>query len=210
MSVQDGWMPGVEVYKTAAYGDPRIPAVGMWPKQVVSHVMQGFQSTMIDWSMQRPPIVRASAHFTIGRDGRICQHVSIWDPAWHVAWDGWNLHSIGIEHEGFSVPPGYGYDYVYSDAQPWPEAMIKATIQVHQWVMEAIRVYDPSVVPGEATILTHALTGQPDRVYDPGDAFMRQVRPRILESFGVSTGPTTLELVDNAATLLAEIRRRLQ
>lgn len=210
MSIQDGWMPGVEVHRTAAYGDPSIPPTSMWPKQVVSHVMQGYQSTMIEWAKQRPPIVRASAHFTIGRDGRICQHVSIWDPAWHVAWNGWNLHSIGIEHEGFSVPPGYGYDYVYSDERPWPEAMILATIKVHQWVFEAIRTYDPTVVPGLDTIVTHAMTGQPDRINDPGEVFMRQVRPRVLAAFGVVPSPTTLELVESALFTLEEVKRRLQ
>lgn len=190
MSVQDGWMDGVERVETAAAGGyPATPDGQMWPKQIVFHVMQGYQSTMVSWAQERPPVTRASAHFTIGRNGRVVQHKSIWTPCWHVAWQAWNQHSIGIEQEGFSVAPGYGYDYLYSDAQPWPEAMIEAATDVMEWVFNAIRAYDPSVIPGPDTILTHALTGQPDRQQDPGEAWMRQVYPRLLAVYTPPSPP---------------------
>ena len=75
--------------------------------------------------------IQKSAHFTIGRDGYVEQHVSLkrsaWHagrirrPTWHLASElregQWppnpNRRTIGIEHEGFSVPPTYSYDYVY-------------------------------------------------------------------------------------------------
>src|SRR5688572_451815 len=120
MSIQDGWMDGVEHVPSAAIGGyPAVPNGQMWPKQIVNHIMQGYQNTMVLWAKERPPVNRKSAHFTVGRNGRVVQHVSIWTPAWHVAWEDWNVHSIGIEHEGFSVDPGYPYDYLYTVARPW-------------------------------------------------------------------------------------------
>ncbi len=183
-------MDGVEHVPTAAFGGyPAVPNGSMWPKQVISHVMEGWQTTMIGYAKERPAFHRLSAHFTIGRNGRIVQHVSLWDPAWHVAWQDWNQHSIGIEHEGFSVAgPSVGQQN-YSPSFPWPEALILSTIRVHQWVFDAIRFYDTTVVPNESTIITHALTGQPDRVNDPGAQWMSQVRPRILAAFA-PTPPT--------------------
>ena len=194
MTISDGWMDGVERVPTPEFGYPDMPAYSMWPKAVMSHVMQGYQSTMLLWA-QDGLYQGKSAHFTIGRDGRIVQHVSIWDPAWHagdVANPTWanyipgsnpNRSVIGIEHEGFSIPPGYGYDYLYSASEPWPEAMIEATIKVHQWVFEAIRTYDTSVVPGPDTIITHSMTNTVSRPQDPGDLWMSTVRPRILKAF---------------------------
>lgn len=190
MSIPDGWMDGVEHIPTAAYGGyAAVPNGTMWPKQIVNHIMQGYQNTMIGWAQQRPPVQRASAHFTINRAGRIVQHVSLWDPAWHVAWTDWNLHSIGIEHEGFSVNPGYAFDYVYDTAHPWPQAMVDASIRVNKWVMEAIRAYDASVVPDLSTIIGHKDTGQPDRVNDPGTQWYAQVRPLVLAAFAPPAPP---------------------
>lgn len=181
MSIEDGWMPDVEYVPTAAFGHPDIASGNMWPKQIVHHVMQGYQITMIQWAMQRPPLVRVSAHFTVSRTGRIVQHLSIWDPAWHVAWGDWNAHSVAIEQEGFSIAAPVGA-YAYSAENPWPEPMIQAVIRINQWVFEAIRTYDQTVIPGPDTVYTHARTGQPDRAHDPGQLWMDTVYPRILEA----------------------------
>lgn len=183
-------MDGVEHIPTGKVQlSATVPDLTMWPKQVVSHVMQGFQTTMIGWARERPPVTDVAIHFTIGRNGRIVQHKEIWSPGRHVGWQDWNLHTVGIEHEGFSVNPGYSFDYLYSVSQPWPEAMILSSIRVHRWVFEAIRAYDPSVFPDESTIITHAMTGQPDRQNDPGALFMQQVRPRLLAAFAPPPPP---------------------
>ena len=42
----------------------------------------------------------ASAHFVVSRRGQIVQLVPVTDVAWHAGNRRWNLHSIGIEHEG--------------------------------------------------------------------------------------------------------------
>jgi N-acetylmuramoyl-L-alanine amidase/Bacterial Ig domain len=49
----------------------------------------------------RNPRVDGSAHFVVSRAGQIVQLVPISDVAWHAGNTWWNLHSIGIEHEGW-------------------------------------------------------------------------------------------------------------
>jgi hypothetical protein len=44
----------------------------------------------------------ASAHFVVSRRGQIVQLVPVSDVAWHSGNSRWNLHSIGIEHEGWA------------------------------------------------------------------------------------------------------------
>jgi N-acetyl-anhydromuramyl-L-alanine amidase AmpD len=45
---------------------------------------------------------RGSAHFVVSRRGQIVQLVPVTDVAWHSGNSWWNLHSIGIEHEGWA------------------------------------------------------------------------------------------------------------
>ena len=47
----------------------------------------------------------ASAHFVVSRRGQIVQLVPVTDVAWHAGNSRWNLHSIGIEHEGWANRP---------------------------------------------------------------------------------------------------------
>jgi N-acetyl-anhydromuramyl-L-alanine amidase AmpD len=44
----------------------------------------------------------ASAHFVVSRRGQVVQLVPVTDIAWHSGNSTWNLHSIGIEHEGWA------------------------------------------------------------------------------------------------------------
>jgi hypothetical protein len=55
----------------------------------------------------RNPRVDGSAHFVVSRDGQIVQLVPISDVAWHSGNGWWNLHSIGIEHEGWAGRRAY-------------------------------------------------------------------------------------------------------
>lgn len=175
----NGWMPDVEHIPTAAYGYPSMPAGQMIPIAIVNHIMQGYQRTMIDWANERPYVAGKSAHFSIGRSGRIVQHVSILDPAWHagaVREATWpllrfraglainpNLYTVGIEHEGFSVDPGYGYDYLYSAANPWPQAMVDASVRVQKWVCSEV-----GIKPSTDTIIGHRDIDGVARANDPG------------------------------------------
>ncbi|MFZ4507894.1 MAG: N-acetylmuramoyl-L-alanine amidase [Fimbriimonas sp.] len=65
---------------------------------------------------------QVSAHYTVGRDGSIVQHVSSFDRAWHAGVsvdyrgkENLNHYSVGIE----MVNLGDGKD-------PWPEAQVRA------------------------------------------------------------------------------------
>jgi N-acetyl-anhydromuramyl-L-alanine amidase AmpD len=50
---------------------------------------------------------RGSAHFVVSRRGQIVQLVPVTDVAWHAGNSWWNLHSIGIEHEGWVGRRGF-------------------------------------------------------------------------------------------------------
>jgi N-acetyl-anhydromuramyl-L-alanine amidase AmpD len=50
---------------------------------------------------------RGSAHFVVSRRGQIVQLVPVKDVAWHAGNAWWNLHAIGIEHEGWAGRGGY-------------------------------------------------------------------------------------------------------
>src|SRR5688572_809952 len=137
MADPTGWMPDVEQIPTQEWGYPDVAEDGMYPQAVMHHLMQGYIGTMVGWAQNCNG--GKSAHFLVGRDGRIVQTVSIWNPAWHagdVNNPSWQLMSqfgtnpnkftVGIEQEGFSISPrpAYSEDYLYDAAHPWPEAMI--------------------------------------------------------------------------------------
>ena len=179
-----GWMPDVDhVEAVGSYGYVAIEPGTMKPIAVLNHVMQGYQQTMITWAAEKTG--RVSAHFTIGRDGRIVQHVGIFDPAWHAGrveaptWPHYqgtnpNFYTVGVEHEGFSAVPMYTYDDIYDEYNPWPTAMTDASIRVHQWIVE-----QTGIVPSVETIIGHNETATRSRADDPGEMWPRY---RIIEA----------------------------
>ena len=178
-------MPGVERIPTAAVGGE------ITPRGVMSHVMQGWQATMVRWARERPRVTRKSAHFTIGRNGRVVQHVPIRRQAWHAgrldpgAPPRWSLlpaganpndHAIGIEHEGFS-------------GEPWPEPQVQATIRVHRWLFAEL-----GLVPSPETVIGHFMTAPASRAADPGPTWPRD---RILDALReASDTPAALTRAD--------------
>jgi hypothetical protein len=50
---------------------------------------------------------RGSAHFVVSRRGQVVQLVPVTDVAWHSGNGWWNLHAIGIEHEGWVDRNGF-------------------------------------------------------------------------------------------------------
>jgi N-acetyl-anhydromuramyl-L-alanine amidase AmpD len=188
-----GWMPGVEHQPSEAFGYSDMPRGSMRAIAVMSHIMQGYQRTMIAWARERPYATPKSAHFTIGRGGRIVQHVGVYDPAWtagHVNRPTWpryrpstnpNRYLVHIEHEGFSVPPGYGYDYVYDDRRPWPALMVDASVRVQRWVLAEL-----AIEASQETVIGHFETDSVNRVNDPGPAWPPD---EILEALTPATGP---------------------
>jgi len=74
---------------------------GNSPRLMIEHIMQGSLDGTDAWF--RNPASQVSAHFGVGKDGRIIQWVDTADQAWHAA--GANSYSVGVEHEGFSGSP---------------------------------------------------------------------------------------------------------
>jgi hypothetical protein len=77
---------------------------------VVVHVAEGSFLGTVGWF--RNPRARASSHYVVGRNGDIAHMVHDDQVAWHAG-NGWvNLHSIGIEHEGYT-----GIDGTFTDLE---------------------------------------------------------------------------------------------
>jgi len=70
-----------------------------WIKYIVIHIAQGSYSGTIDWFQD--PRANVSAHYVIGRKGKITQCVHNDDIAWHAGNWRFNRRSIGIEHAGY-------------------------------------------------------------------------------------------------------------
>jgi N-acetyl-anhydromuramyl-L-alanine amidase AmpD len=69
---------------------------------------------------------RGSAHFVVSRRGQIVQLVPVTDVAWHAGNNWWNLHSIGIEHEGWAGRRGFTEKEYRASAQ-------LAAYLAHRW-----------------------------------------------------------------------------
>lgn len=187
-----GWMPGIyhiPIQWRRPFYIVRDEGL-MRPYVVVDHIMQGFQVTMDRWAIDRelPVIVQ----FSTSRVGRKVQYQSIYTEGVHVSainsptsgrvrtlgaipHRGANPYSIGIENEGFSVDPGYSYDYIYSRANPWPEAMVEANIEIKRWIFEQA---DTNLgVPSRESIIGHYEVDARNRPDDPAAAADRSTWP---------------------------------
>ena len=97
---------------------------GRLVREIVIHVTEGTYFGTLLWF--RNPRARASANYVVSRDGEITQMVSERRVAWHAG-NAWvNLHSIGIEHEGY-----VGIPYTFTDAEYRASAELVASIMRH-------------------------------------------------------------------------------
>ena len=200
-------MPDIDHIGTTMYGYTDVPPETMKPIAVINHIMQGYARTMIDWATNNS--VQKSAHFIIDREGNITQTVSIYSPAWHAgrtAKESWksfpggnpNKYTVGIEHEGFSVDPGYGYDYIYDGS--WPEAMMDASAKVHKWILGEL-----SLDANDQTVIGHFETDAVSRANDPGPQWSREdLLSRINGGVGSSSSQPSV-----SSDELASIKERL-
>ncbi len=100
---------------------------------------------------------QVSAHFTVGKDGSIVQHVSTFDRAWHA---GASRDSFGRENvNNFSI--GIEMVNVGDGKDPWTEAQVEA---VHNLCAHLIR----HRFPGIRQITSHEFIARPPgRKNDP-------------------------------------------
>ena len=99
---------------------------GLLPDAIVLHIAEGSLAGCDAWFQTQGS--EASAHYCIGKAGAIHQYVSIFDAAWangQVRRPSWsllregvnpNLHTISIEHEGYS---GEEWTQAMFDADAW-------------------------------------------------------------------------------------------
>jgi N-acetyl-anhydromuramyl-L-alanine amidase AmpD len=91
---------------------------------VIIHTTQGSYSGTISWFQN--PAASVSAHYVIrSSDGEITQMVQNKDIAWHAGNWNYNVHSIGIEHEGYVSDPAW-----YTDA------MYRASANLTRWLCD--------------------------------------------------------------------------
>ena len=187
-----GWMPGIEHLPIRWQRPAHIvrDAGLMQPYVVVDHIAQGYIRTIDGWATNGAS--KIITHFAAERGGRKVQYQDIYTEGIHtssvssptarlvqqygsVAGRGVNPYSIGIEHEGFSVDPGYGYDYIYSAQRPWPDAMVNASIEIKRWIFAQA---DTNLgVPSRDTIIGHYEADAKNRINDPSPANNRAVWP---------------------------------
>jgi len=73
---------------------------GNHPRIYVLHIMQGSLAGTDSWFTEFASQAQASAHFGIGKDGRVIQWVDTADQSWNC--ENGNPVTIGVEHEGFA------------------------------------------------------------------------------------------------------------
>jgi hypothetical protein len=73
-------------------------------RYIVIHDAEGtFEGTLTTF---QNPKKYVSAHYVVGNQGQVAQAVATKDEAWHAGNKTVNMHSIGIEHEGYAIQNG--------------------------------------------------------------------------------------------------------
>ncbi|HEY5836390.1 N-acetylmuramoyl-L-alanine amidase [Streptomyces sp.] len=84
------------------------PADGVKINSIVIHDTEGSYSGSL--ATFQNPTAYASAHYLIrASDGLVTQMVPLKDTAWHAGNKSVNMHSVGIEHEGYAIKAGSWY-----------------------------------------------------------------------------------------------------
>jgi N-acetylmuramoyl-L-alanine amidase len=120
------------------------------------------------------PAAKVSAHYTIGRDGRVYRHVPEDARAWHAGVSYWagarniNARSIGIE----LVNPGHEFGYI-----PFTDEQIAALIDLAQEIVARHKI-SPARIVGHSDVA-------PARKKDPGELFPWKA----LSEYGIGLWP---------------------
>lgn len=128
---------------------------GAAPDRIVVHIAAGSLAGTAAWFAN--PEAQVSAHYTVGADGRVLQHVRETDTAWHAGDFEVNKRSIGIEHEGFHGPNGAWWSP--TEAQLQASAELAAAI-CRRW----------SIMPDRFGIVPHSQVN-PRKPNCPGPGF---------------------------------------
>ncbi|HUO87660.1 MAG TPA: N-acetylmuramoyl-L-alanine amidase [Rhizomicrobium sp.] len=151
--------------------DPRPPGA---PVDILVLHYTGMKTADEALARLTDPAAKVSAHYTIGRDGRIFAHVPEERRAWHAGVSYWagetnvNGRSIGIE----IVNPGHEFGY-----EPFAEPQIAALIDLARGILSRHPI-PPNRVVGHSDVA-------PARKMDPGELFPW----KSLAEFGIGLWP---------------------
>lgn len=151
---------------------------------VVIHDTEGSYSGAISWFQNSA--AQASAHYVVrSSDGEITQMIQEEDVAWHAGDWNTNLHSIGIEHEGYASDPGTWY----TDAMYEQSAMLTADICDRYGIpKDRTHIIGHFEVPG----CSSGHGGGSSCHTDPGDGWdWDKYMALVTGSSGSTTAPTT-------------------
>lgn len=120
---------------------------------IIIHTTECSTKIAISTFLDQTPGHRVSAHYIVGKNGKIVQMVQDKDQAWHAGVKLYNEEAIGIEHEGKAAENG------------WTEAQVRASAKLSRWLCHEY---------GIAVDRKHFLGHQeiaPKRKSDPGPFF---------------------------------------
>lgn len=126
----------------------------------VVHVAEGSYEGTIAWFQD--PDANGSTHYVVENDdpADATRMVAEEDVAWHAGNWGYNAHSLGLEHEG------------YTDETAFTDALYEKSARIAQWAGETygfpLRVRRYDVAPCDPTDGAGGVIGH-DRIPDPDD-----------------------------------------
>ncbi|MCL2553886.1 MAG: N-acetylmuramoyl-L-alanine amidase, partial [Actinomycetia bacterium] len=125
---------------------------------IVIHDTEGdYTSTVNSF---KDPTAYASAHYVIrAQDGLVTQMVALKDTAWHAGNKTVNMHSVGVEHEGFAIKAGSWYSEPQYDSSA---QLVKYLAQRLGIPLDRDHIFGHDEVPG---VLDHYVGGMH---WDPG------------------------------------------
>lgn len=221
----DDWLPSASKILTHhRWTANQHPALVVRPALAfVVHIQQGRPSYLNEKARERPPkSPYVSSHFNLARSGMIWQNVGLDDTAWTngkaqkptwLLYDrvkdlpddsrlgnlagtrNCNPYTITAECEGFSIPPGYGYDYCYgrdgaSDpngrkAKEWPPALLNSLYECAAFAFDNGMIADG---PSADTVIGHVNLDTVTRMQDPGAWFMMRHMPDLISKLRPAQG----------------------
>ncbi|MFQ5612235.1 MAG: N-acetylmuramoyl-L-alanine amidase [Anaerolineae bacterium] len=137
---------------------------------IVMHATaNGSLERVVDWFNN--PAARVSAHYTVGKDGRIVQHVRDRDRAWHAGKSEWqgrkslNGWSIGIEMVNWN-----------NGQDPYPEPQHQAVVQLCAYLCRRYNIR-PDLIIGHRDV-------SPGRKTDPLGYDLERLRREVRTALG--------------------------
>ncbi|MGW8766694.1 N-acetylmuramoyl-L-alanine amidase [Streptomyces sp. NPDC055815] len=101
------YIPAAYSQNDGNYNIASRPTNGFDVRQIVIHDIEGNHDGAVN--VFQNPLSYASAHYIVRADGRVTQMVETKNEAYHAGNKTLNMHSIGIEHEGYAIKGDAGW-----------------------------------------------------------------------------------------------------